>query len=122
MLEKKRKFIAKEKGYFGYYQGGTGYTPKFYCAKIFDESELSEIPNLDDHEIIFLDTKEGLELILNEIEKTSKKIIEYTQEISLIKEGMSNLIKENYELIENSFKENKERFNYLTDLFEGNKK
>jgi hypothetical protein len=69
MEEKERKCVVKDKIYDFYYQGGGNYA-SYPSKAIFDYNALPDSVKKDSRlEVIFLDTKEGLELLAEEHSK-----------------------------------------------------
>jgi hypothetical protein len=98
-------YIVKDKENNSFYCGGVSYyTINLYRAKTYGENEIpEEIKNNPNLEIINLDSKEGLEIILNEIHKTehcmsvkSKSLGETICGLSKLKKLFKKVKKEPY--------------------------
>lgn len=74
--KKQRQCIVKDKGYNSYYYGGATYGSDICKAKIYNENEIPQYikNNPQEQEIIFLDTREGLELLVENVERLQNYI------------------------------------------------
>jgi len=103
------------KGSNVYYYGGATYGSDFYKAVIYNENEIPEFIKNNSHEkIIFLDTKEGLELLVNETHKLQRYVDEEEGRIARAKEGLNRLY--SLPLIQEYIKEHNKRYNNLLGL------
>lgn len=102
-----RKCIIRDKeawregyGHASYYEGGAMYGSNLYEAKIFDYNTMSNyLKDGIEHEIIFLDSKEGLELCVKEVEKIQGQIDLWEGRINSMKKGLDNLFNANPDMI-----------------------
>ncbi|MEK6833506.1 MAG: hypothetical protein AABY32_05665 [Nanoarchaeota archaeon] len=94
MVEEKKERQCVVTSYGGnYYDGNVGYHSDFLDAKIFNENEIPDyIRNNRDDKIIFLDTKEGLELLVTEFKKLQHYTSIYESRVEDAKEGMKKLL------------------------------
>jgi hypothetical protein len=77
MGNKNRKCIIKHYFYNLYYNDRDSYGNNPSDAKIYNENEVPEnLKNNHKNEIIFLDTEKGLELLIGEIERLKKLLVE----------------------------------------------
>jgi hypothetical protein len=69
--EKRREYSTSQ----NYYYGGAGYGSEFAKAIIFDKDKIPDYIKNDSHEeIIFLDSEEGLELMVREIKRLQRYV------------------------------------------------
>ena len=96
-----RKCIIKSNTYENSYLCGTAsYTSDLYRAKIFDEDKIPKyILNDSDSEIIFLDSKEGLELLVKTIESLDRLISQEETRLKEMEEGRERLYNANPEMV-----------------------
>jgi len=90
-----RQCIVKLKNYEGsYYDGNAGYMDDFSRAKIYNENEVPEYikNNPNEDEIIFLDTRKGLELLAKEYKQLQDYVDLYEGRVNEAKEGMKKLL------------------------------
>ena len=92
--EKERRCVVL--GYRGkdYWDGTATYSSDFNNAKIFKESEVPEwVKTHYDHKIIFLDTEEGLELLVKEFKNNQDYVDIYESRVEDAKATMKKLYK-----------------------------
>lgn len=112
MQDKKqeRKCIIKEKGCKSYSTGLATYESNLYRAKIYNESEIPDYIKRDpEEEIIFLDTKEGLDLLVKEFETIQGQIDLYEGRVNEMKRGLDRLFKTNPNKINRYIEEHNKR-------------
>jgi hypothetical protein len=92
--KKVRQCIIKDRGYNSYYYGGSTYGSELTRAIIFDEDKIPEHikNNPKEEQIIFLDTKEGLELLVKEYKTLQHYKDIYEPRVNDAKEGMKKLL------------------------------
>lgn len=92
MEKKNRKCIVKDRRYNSFYHGGASYTTDLYEAKIYDENEVpNDIKNNPNLKVIPFNSKEGLEMITNEIQKTLDYISVKENSLKKGKRGLDEL-------------------------------
>lgn len=70
---KGKQFVVKSREYNFFYHSAENYTTDLYDAKIYGENEVpDDIKNNPNLKIIPLDSEEGLEIIISEINKTER--------------------------------------------------
>jgi len=102
MENKNRKCVIRSKEYGGdYFRDRVSCQSGLYHAKIFDEKDIPEFMKNDTlrHEIIFLDSEKGLELLLNEFKMLDSQIPEMERRLNEMKEGREKLYNSNPEMI-----------------------
>jgi hypothetical protein len=92
--KEERKCIVKLKNYEGnYYDGNAGYMDDFSRAKIYNENEVPEyLKNNPNDEIIFLDTKKGLKLLVGEYKDLQDYVDIYESRVENAKKGMEKIL------------------------------
>jgi hypothetical protein len=92
--KKERQCIVINNSYKSYYYGGASYGDDFLRAKVYNKSELPDyIKNDPDEKIIFLDTKEGLELLVKEFKNNQDYVKIYGPRVKEAEETMKKLFK-----------------------------
>jgi hypothetical protein len=102
MENENRKCVIRSKEYGGdYFIDRVSCQSGLYHAKIFDEKDIPEFMKNDNlrHEIIFLDSKKGLELLFNEIKMLDSRIPQEENFLNEMKNGRDKLYNSNPEMI-----------------------
>jgi hypothetical protein len=91
--KKERQCIAMLTDGKSYYDGNAGYSSDFSSAKIYNESEVPEDikRNTFEEKIIFLDTEEGLELLVKEFKDNQHYAEIYGSRVKNAEETMKKL-------------------------------
>lgn len=112
--KKSIKCIVRNKDYKAYLSGTATYQGELYHAKIFNYNTMPDyLKNSSDDEVIFLDSGEGLEILLKEFEMLDSQIPEMKRKLNEMKKGREKLYKTNPELINNMI--NRYNRNYSHD-------
>lgn len=92
-IKKQRQCIVKDRGYNSYYYGGATFGSDMFKAIVYNEDEIPEHikNNPSENQIIFLDTKEGLELLFKEYENLQHYVEIYEARVNEAKNGMEKL-------------------------------
>lgn len=91
--KEKKERLCIVTGYGGsYYDGVATYSNEVSNAKIFKESELTDlIKNIPDCKMIFFDTREGLEFLAEKYEDLQNHMEIYETRVKEVKESMKML-------------------------------
>ena len=116
--------IVKSNTYSDSYLCGTAsYCSDLHKAKIFNYDKLPEYILNGSDEIILLDSKEGLELLVNEIGLLDTQIPQAEGKLENMKEGRKALFNANPEMVSEYIKMHNKRYNDLIGIsFETKKK
>jgi hypothetical protein len=96
-----RRYIIKDTKENLYVYGNARYGNKLYHAHIFDYNEEIGFFRTDkDAEIIFLDEKKGLELLVGERKKLLEESYRREEELKKLKEGVEKLHQANKEMVD----------------------
>lgn len=95
-----RKCIIKSTDYSGMYMKSVGmYTNNLYDAKILNEEGAQRYLNDSEYEVIFLDSRKGLELLAKEIERVDGRISQAKSELRSLTRGKENLYSGNEKML-----------------------
>ncbi len=109
--------IIKSKSYSNSYLCGTAsYCSDLYKAKIFNYDELPEYILNGSDEIILLDSKKGLELLVNEIKHLDRKIPQEESKLNDMKGGREALFNANPGMVSKFIERYNKRCNNLIGI------
>ncbi len=109
--------IIKSNSYSNSYLCGTAsYCGDLYKAKIFNYDELPEYLLNGDDEIILLDSKKGLELLVNEIKHLNRKIPQEESKLNDMKDGQKALFNANPGMVSKFIERRNKRCNNLIGI------
>ena len=112
-----RKCIVKSKTYYNLYLCGTAsYCGDLHKAKIFEEDTLPNYILDGEDEIIYLDSKKGLELLTSAIKDLDKRIPLEETRLNNLKEGREALFNANPEMVSKFVERYNKRHNPLIGI------
>ncbi len=112
-----RKCIVKSKTYSNTYLCGTAsYCGDLYKAKIFEEDTFPNYILDGEDEIIYLDSKKGLELLTSAIKDLDKRIPLEETRLNNLKEGREALFNANPEMVSKFVERYNKRHNPLIGI------
>lgn len=95
-----RKCVIKSKDYINSYSSGDAMYGDLLGAKIYDQDKIADyLENSSNNKIIFLDSEEGLELIVEEIAHLDNRIPQEERKLREMKEAREKFFNSNPEMV-----------------------